>query len=81
MMELPYSFYERVHSGIKDFYGEILEESFSSEVVISARFPVDNLSDFRAYVQNFSRGELNLLILEETESIIPSSRYKTDRND
>jgi uncharacterized YigZ family protein len=71
MIEVPYIFYERVHSSVIDYFGIVLAEVFGSDVTISARFPVDKLSNFNDHLREFSQGKLSTLVIEETESIMP----------
>jgi len=78
-IEIPYRYYNRVHSSVTEFNGEVLEESFGSEVIISSRFPVQKLNDFITYVQELIRDKLNFQVVEEGETILPLPSFKTDR--
>lgn len=71
MMSLPYPLFERVRSIIIEYNGEILEEIFSSEVTITARFPCEKVQDMQVHIQNLTRGKLILLLIEENETIMP----------
>ena len=71
LLGVPYPLLELIRLSITGNKGDIIDEVFSSEVTITARFPINHLESFRKTLQDISRGEIDFMIIEENESIFP----------
>ncbi len=64
-LEMPYSLYNIVKRLIATYRGEIQEEEFAVQVLIIARFAVDDLAAFSAELQERSSAQVSLVNLSE----------------
>ncbi len=71
MTVLPYRLLERVRILAADANGQILDESFGTDVTITARFAVENLPAFQAALREWSNGEIQAEIIETAEVLMP----------
>ena len=68
--EMPYSFFERARLMVADFQGEIQDEDFSANVVMTVRFERPQVEPFREALLERSQGQIDLMVLEERENDI-----------
>jgi len=73
MIGLPYNYLERVRLLIELHNGSILDEDFSAEVTLTARFPVTHTPDFQEDLRDLSAGKLEAEIMETQISVVPLS--------
>jgi uncharacterized YigZ family protein len=74
MLTSPYSLYERVRLAISAHGGEIVDEAFAADVMLTARFPVERLPAFQAALRELSAGALSAEVVETGEAIMPLAR-------
>ena len=74
MLTSPYSLYERVRLAIAAHGGEIVDEAFAADVMLTARFPVERLPAFQAALRELSAGALSAEVVETGEAIMPLAR-------
>ncbi len=67
---MPYSFFERARVLVESFGGVILDESFTSDVTITARLSQKKASEFREDLQELSHGSLQAEIVASDEATI-----------
>jgi uncharacterized YigZ family protein len=70
MMALPYSFFERVRLAVGAHSGQILDEEFGADVMVTARFAVEQLPTFQDALREMSHGRLRAEIVESDEATI-----------
>ncbi len=73
MLALPYSWFEQTRLLISSHGGQVLDEEFTSDVTISARFSVDQFPKFQHALLELSHGQLQAEIIETGLTIIPLS--------
>ncbi len=66
----PYSYFERIRLLIAEHHGIILNEDFAVEVMITARFTVEDFPAFQNALQELSHGSLAAEIVETNEETI-----------
>lgn len=72
--EMPYSFFERARLMAAEYQGEILDEEFGANVVMTVRFERPQVEAFRAALKDRSQGQIDLMVLEENDhDIFPLS--------
>lgn len=71
MVELPYPLLERVRRLVTARRGQMLDEDFSSNVMITARFAVEDLPAFQSGLTELSSGTLQSEIIESGEVLMP----------
>ena len=72
--EMPYSFFERARLMAAEYHGEILDEEFGANVVMTVRFERPQVGAFRAALKDRSQGQIDLMVLEENDhDIFPLS--------
>ncbi len=71
MVELPYNLLERARRLASTHHGLILDEDFTSNVVITARFAVEYLPGFQESLNELSSGAAEAQIIESGEVLIP----------
>lgn len=67
----PYPWYERLQQMIRAYRGLLLEQEFTAEVMLTARFPVESFTAFGAALREASHGSLAAEILNTEMAIIP----------
>lgn len=70
LLTLPYPWLERVRSLAGRFQGEIVAESFTQEVTMRVRLPVDELQAFQGSLRDLSAGSLQGEVIETTEMLV-----------
>jgi uncharacterized YigZ family protein len=72
LVETPYPLFERVRLSIETHLGQILDEEFAADVIITARFAVEHYDGFRSSLQELSNGTLDAVIVETNpDTIMP----------
>jgi uncharacterized YigZ family protein len=71
MVELPYNLLERARRLASTHHGLILDEDFTSNVVITARFAVETLAGFQESLTELSSGAVQVQIIESGEVLMP----------
>lgn len=64
-VEMPYHFYEQIKRLIDAHHGELTDEQFTAEVVLMARFPIEDIAPFTAAVVELTAGQVQPLDLED----------------
>jgi uncharacterized YigZ family protein len=70
MIETPYSGFETLRLLVGAHHGEILDEEFGVQVVVTARFAVEDYAGFRAALQEKTGGRIEPLVVETDEATI-----------
>jgi len=70
MLALPYPLLERVRLLAKTYHGVILDETFTADVTMTLRFPIDQLDAFQAALQELSAGKLRAEVIETGEVLV-----------
>jgi uncharacterized YigZ family protein len=70
MLALPYNWFERVRLVIAAHQGHILDEEFTTEVTITARFAIKHFPAFQEALLEVSHGQLKAEIIETSQAII-----------
>jgi uncharacterized YigZ family protein len=70
VIELPYSYYERIRRLISVHQGQILREEFAAEVSVTARFAVQHMAAVQAGLGELSNGSLEATIIETDETTL-----------
>jgi uncharacterized YigZ family protein len=77
MFSLPYSFFEQARLLVAEYRGQILDEEFTADVTITARFLVDRFDAFGAGLRELTRGTVDALIIETNpETIMPLGTFE-----
>jgi len=71
MLEIPYPLLERVRRLVTAQQGQLLDEDFTANVVVTARFPVEHLPGFQAVLSELSNGSAQVELIESGEVLIP----------
>jgi uncharacterized YigZ family protein len=71
MVELPYNLLERARRLVTAAQGQLLDEDFTSNVVLTARFPTERLPAFQSSLNELSNGTAQAEIIETGETLIP----------
>ena len=69
-LNIPYNGYERVKLMINEFEGNILEEDFGGDVGLILQFRENDAPLFTKIIFQFSRGEIETILLEENKNSI-----------
>lgn len=70
LVEMPYSYFERVRLLVETLRGQILEEGFAAQVTVTARFAVECTPAFQSALQEMSNGSLRAEIVGTDEGTI-----------
>ena len=70
LLEVPYPFFERVRLLVEAHRGQILDEDFGAEVMVAARFTVEDFPAFQDALRELSNGTLQAEIVETNEATI-----------
>lgn len=76
MIALPYPAFERVRLLVAAHGGQILDESFTAEVTVTARFAVEQFPAFEQALQTLSRGAWGAEIIKSEEAIVPCGSFR-----
>ncbi|MDH5507750.1 MAG: YigZ family protein, partial [Anaerolineae bacterium] len=69
-IQMPYHFFEQARLLIGAHEGQLLDEVFAADVVITARFAQEQLPDVQAALQECSRGSIQAEIIESSEDTL-----------
>ncbi len=75
MLVLPYLFFERARILVNDHGGQIMDESFTVDVTMIARFSVERFDPFQNDLAELSNGSLQAEIIESSETIVPAGTF------
>jgi uncharacterized YigZ family protein len=71
-VSLPYNLFERVKRLVEANRGELLEQDFAAQAIITARFAFDDLPEFQNNLRDISRGKIQAeIITTNPETILP----------
>jgi len=70
MLAVPYPYFERVRLAVAEHQGQILDEDFTADVTLTARFAVEHLPAFQVALQELSSGQLEAQIVDTGEATI-----------
>jgi uncharacterized YigZ family protein len=70
LVATPYPLFERVRLAVEAHGGQILDEAFTAEVTVTARFPIERLPPFQATLQELSSGAIEAEIVATDEATI-----------
>lgn len=70
LLEVPYPFFERARLLVEAHHGQILDEDFGAEVMVAARFTVEDFPVFQDALREMSHGTLQAEIIETNEATI-----------
>ena len=70
MIETPYSGFEPLRLLVGAHRGEILDEEFGVQVVVTARFAIEDYAGFQAALQEMSGGRIEPLLVGTDEATI-----------
>ncbi len=65
--EMPYSFFERARLMAAEYHGEILDEEFGVNVLMTVRFERAQVETFRAALLERTQGQTDLMVVEEND--------------
>ena len=71
LVAVPYSLFERTRLAVETHGGHVVDEEFATDVMLTARFPVERFSTFQDALREMSRGALQAVIVETEEAIVP----------
>lgn len=71
MAEYPYRLVERVRQLVAAQRGQILDEDFTANVTLTARFPVENYPLFQSALLEMTNGSVEAEIIESGEILLP----------
>jgi uncharacterized YigZ family protein len=71
MAAFPYTYFERLRLLVAAHHGTILDEDFSADVTLTARFAVEHLPAFQAALSELTNGRVQAEIVETQEVLMP----------
>ncbi len=71
MLAFPYTYLERVRLLVAAQAGTILDETFTTDVTVTARLTVEKLPTFQAALSELTNGRVQAEILETAEVLVP----------
>lgn len=66
----PYPFFERIRLAVEAHSGQILDEQFTADVTVTARFPIEHFDGFQAALQDMSNGTLEAIVVTTDQTTI-----------
>lgn len=75
MLALPYAWFERLRLLVAAHHGQILDEAFTADVTLTARFAVQHLDAFQEALREASHGGLQAEIIESGPAIVPTDSF------
>jgi uncharacterized YigZ family protein len=77
MFSLAYTYFEQARLLVAEHRGQILDEEFTADVTITARFLVDRFDAFQVGLRELTRGTVEALIVETNpETIMPLGSFE-----
>jgi uncharacterized YigZ family protein len=77
MVSLPYTYFEQARLLVTEHRGQILDEEFTADVTITARFLDERFDAFRQALRELTRGTVDALIIETNpDTIMPLGSFK-----
>lgn len=70
LLVLPYNMLERIRLLVKQNEGEILDEEFTEEVMMTLQLPVESMEMFQNELKELSAGKLQAEVVETKETIV-----------
>jgi len=70
LVATPYPLFERVRLAVDAHGGQILDEEFAAEVTLTARFPMEQVPEFQAALQELSGNTVEATIVASDEATI-----------
>ena len=70
MLETPYPLYERISLLIPKFKGQLINQEFAADITLTIRFPIEQLPQFEAAIQELSRNSISVIIIERNDNTI-----------
>jgi uncharacterized YigZ family protein len=70
MVALPYPLFEQARRLVEAHHGQILDEDFGADVMLTARFAVEHLPAFQDALRELSNGTLEAEIVETNQATI-----------
>ena len=75
-MVLPYADFEQVRLLVREYAGQILDQSFEADVTLSIRLLTERFEGFQTALREFSRGSLQAEIMDANpETIMPLGSF------
>ena len=71
MMALPYRLLERVRQAVGNHHGQVLDETFTADVTLTALLPQADLPAFQEALRDLSAGVLQAEVIESGERLVP----------
>ncbi|MEA3309273.1 MAG: YigZ family protein [Chloroflexota bacterium] len=72
LLATDYHYFEQVRLLVPAHHGQILDEEFAGDVLVTARFPVAQFPAFQNSLRNLSGGQLEALIITtEEDTLLP----------
>jgi len=71
ILVLPYNQLDRTRIIINKSMGDILDESFATDVTMTVRIPIEHTDQFQMALNEISSGKLQADIIETTEVLLP----------
>jgi len=69
--ELPYSLLERARRLVSAHHGQVIDEDFTANVVVTTRFSVEALPSFQEGLSGLTNGSVQAHIIESGEILMP----------
>ena len=77
MLELPYTYFERVKLLIASYGGKIRDEEFTADITVTCQLTVDNFPTFQEALSELSHGTLQAEVIETNpETIMPIGAFR-----
>lgn len=70
VLAVPYNLLERVRLMVGRNSGEVLDEDFGGDIMMTLQFPVESMEDFQLELQELSAGKLRAEVIESKETIV-----------
>ncbi len=71
MLEIAYPLLERARRLVAAQHGQLLDEDFTENVVLTARFPIESLAGFQTALAELTNGSAQVEIIESGEVLMP----------
>jgi len=75
MVAIPYSWVERLRRLVENHHGQVIDESFGADVLVTARFSVKGYPGFRDALLAESHGSLTPEIIDSGPEIVPLGQF------